>query len=80
MNTSFPYIVVAIVALAVVTVLLVVLGKGRLKNRITPLAGFAFAFIVAGAVFGENSFIAYSLMGVGVLLALVDMFRRSRQA
>lgn len=80
MDTSTRYIVISIAVLAIVAILVFVLGKGERQNRLTPLAGLAFAFVVAGIVFGEDRLIGYGLMGVGVVLALVDIVLRWRKA
>ena len=49
------------------------------KNRLTPLAGLAFAFVLAGIFFGENRLIRYGLIGIGIILAVVDIIIRSRK-
>ena len=68
----------SISVLAVVgTLVFLVRGKNA-ENRITPLAGLAFAFVVAGIIFGEDRLIGYVLMGVGIVLALADIVNRSR--
>lgn len=74
------FIVISIAVLVVAVIIVFFLGKNRQKNRLTPLAGIAFAFVVAGIVFGENRWISYSLMGVGVAMAIVDIITRSRRA
>ena len=72
------YIVLAIVILAVIaTVVFFMRGKAA-SNRFTPLAGLAFGFIIAGILFGENRFVGYGLMGIGVLLAVADIVNRLR--
>jgi hypothetical protein len=78
MNISQIYIAISIVVLAVIAILVFVAGKNKKEKRLTPLASFAFAFVLAGILFNENRFIGYGLMGVGVLLAIIDMFNRSR--
>ncbi len=75
MNISQLYIAVAIVALMTIALLVFVVGKNRKQTRLTPLASLAFGFILAGILFGNNRLIGYSLMGVGVVLAVVDIFR-----
>jgi len=75
---STVFIVVSIVVLAGVAVLAFVMGKDRKENRLTPLASLAFGCVVAGLMFGEDRFIGYGLMAVGVVLAVVDMINRSR--
>jgi uncharacterized membrane protein len=72
------FIAVSIAVLAAIAVLVFFVGKGRRENRLTPLASLAFAFVLAGILFGDDRLIGYSLLGIGVILAVVDMFRRSR--
>jgi uncharacterized membrane protein len=79
MNISQTYIAVSIVVLAVIAVLVFFVGKNKKENKLTPLASLAFAFVLAGLLFGDNRFIGYGLMGVGVLLAVVDMYNKSKQ-
>ena len=79
MNISQIYIAVSIVVLAVIAILVFVAGKNKKEKRLTPLASFAFAFVLAGILFGEDRFIGYGLMGVGVLLAVVDIFNKSKK-
>lgn len=71
------YVLISIVVLAVVFALVFVRGRDKRRNRLTPLAGLAFAFVVAGVLFGDNPLIGYGLMGVGVVLAVIDVVRRS---
>ena len=80
MNTSVAYIAVSIAALTTIAILVFIAGKGKRENRLTPLAGLAFGFVLAGIIFGDDRLIGYGLIGVGVVLALVDMFNRSRKA
>lgn len=65
--------------MAVVAFLVFIVSKNRKGNRLTPLVSLAFAFVLAGILFGNNRLIGYGLMGVGVLLAVVDMYNRSKQ-
>lgn len=76
MNTSQIYIAVSIVVLAVIALLVIFLGKSRKENRLTPLAALAFGFILAGIIFGDNRLIGYSLLGIGVIIAVIDMFKK----
>jgi hypothetical protein len=74
MNSSTIYIIVSILALATVALLIFVFRGESNKNKLTPLASLAFSFIVAGIIFGETRLLGYSLMGVGLILAVVDIF------
>jgi hypothetical protein len=77
-DTSRIYIAISIVVLAVVAFFVFLVRKNRQENRLTPLAGLAFGCVVAGIVFGDERLVGYSLLGVGVLLAVIDMFNRSK--
>jgi len=79
MNTQTAYIAIAIAALAIVAILVFVLGRNKQDNRLTPLAGLAFGFVTAGIVFNNDRFISYGLMGAGIILAVVDIFRSKRK-
>ena len=76
MNTSQIYIAISIVVLAAIALLVFFIGKSRKQNRFTSLAGLAYGFILAGIIFGDNRLIGYSLLGIGVSIAVIDMFKR----
>lgn len=78
MNTAQIFIAVTIVVLLIVALLVFFVSKERKANRLTPLAGLAFGFVIAGIIFGDNRFISYSLFAVGVILAVIDIFNRSK--
>ena len=78
MNISQIWIAVSIIVLAVIAFLVFFVNKNRKGKRLTPLASLAFAFVLAGMFFGDNRLIGYGLMGVGVLLAVVDIFNKSQ--
>jgi len=78
MNASQVSIIISIVVLAIIALLVFFLGKNRNENRLTPLAGLAFGFVIAGILFGENRFLGYGLLGIGVILSVVDIFVRSK--
>ena len=80
MNTSIAYIAVSIVVLIIVAILVFFVSKDKRENRLTPLAGLAFGFVLAGILFGDERLIGYSLLGVGVVLSIIDIFTRSRKA
>lgn len=70
------YVLVATVVLAVVAVLATRMGRGGRIGHLTPLAGIAFAFVIAGALFGDSRLLSYGLIGAGIALAVVDIVRR----
>ncbi len=72
------YVAVAILVLAVVAGLALV-RRGDRGARLRPLAGLAMGFVIAGLVFGSDErVLGYALMGVGVILAVVDVVRHGR--
>ena len=78
MTTSLAYVAISIAVLAVVAILAFLVRGKRAENRITPLAGLAFAFVMAGILFGEDRLVGYGLMGIGIVLAVGDIWNRSR--
>lgn len=72
------YVLIAVIVLAVVFAVVLWRSRGEPRGRVTPLAGIAFALVIAGIVFGEYRPLGYGLMGAGVALAVVDIVRRSR--
>jgi chromate transport protein ChrA len=79
MNISQIYIAVSILVLAVIAILILAVRKNGKRNRLTLLVGLSFGFVLAGTFFSDNRVIGYGLLGIGVLLAVVDMFNRSRK-
>ena len=79
MSASLPFILISISVIVIVAALFFFVSKNRDENRLTPLAGLAFGFILAGILFGENRFLGYGLMGVGVIIALIDIIDGARR-
>jgi hypothetical protein len=78
MDISTLYVAIAIISLLAIMLILFVLGKRKPRATLTPLGGIAFVFIIAGIVFGDNRWIGYSLMGIGVVIAIIDAVIRRR--
>jgi predicted branched-subunit amino acid permease len=64
------YIGISIAAFIAILVLLVL--NRRKINRISTLTMLGMTMIVLGIIFGDSRWISYSLIGVGVLLAIID--------
>lgn len=73
------YIAVVIAVLAVIVALRIFVKKIKPETKLTPLAAFSFAFVIAGIVFGENRLVGYSLMGIGVLIAFFDAIKKLKK-
>jgi uncharacterized membrane protein YhaH (DUF805 family) len=78
MNTSSIYIAISIVALVIIFVILIIQRKRVREKGLSGLATFAFLFVIAGIVFGDDRIIGYSLMGIGVLLAVIDILKKKK--
>ena len=64
------YIGISIAAFIAILVLLV-LNRWKI-HRISTLTMLGMTMIVLGIIFGDSRWISYSLIGVGVLLAIID--------
>lgn len=73
MIASQIYIIIAIVVLAIVALLAFFLNKNKKEKKLSFLAGLAFGFILSGILFGDNRTFSYSLIGFGVILAIIDI-------
>ncbi len=78
MNTSQLYILMSIIVLAIIMVILVATKK-TMQKPLSKLVIFAFIFIIAGIIFGENRILGYSLMGLGMVLAIIDIVKKLKK-
>jgi len=81
MDASQIYILIGIVVLLIIAVLIILIKKPSKKKvkPLTPLAGLAFAFIILGILFGDSRLVGYSLMGIGVVLAIIDIIMKLKK-
>ncbi len=70
------YILISILVLLIIGIIIFLIKKNKNQKPLTFLAGLAFAFVLAGTIFGDNRLIGYSLIGIGVFLAIIDIFRK----
>lgn len=80
MSASQIYILISIIALAIIAMITISARKKKEQKPLSKMATFVFLFIVAGIVFGEDRLTGYSLMGVGVTLAIIDIVKKSKQS
>jgi hypothetical protein len=69
-NVQALYIGISIAALIAMLVLLVL--NRRKIHRISTLTMLGMTMVVLGIIFGDSRWISYSLIGIGVLLAVID--------
>ena len=75
-DISLAYILVAIVALAIIAVLMFFVKGKKGPKKLSRLTAIAFAFVLAGITFGDDRLIGYSLLGIGVAIAVIDMLKK----
>lgn len=73
------YIIISVAALVAIFLVMFLTNRRKMVKKLTPLAGLAFAFVIAGIVFGDSREVGYALMAIGVLLAFIDMIRKSKK-
>jgi len=54
-------------------------NKNKKEKKLSKLAGLSFAFIIAGIIFGDDRLVGYGLIGVGVILAIIDIIEKSKR-
>ncbi len=80
MTPSQIYIAISLVVLIVIAVLVLTINRKK-EKKLSPIAALAFAFVLAGSVFGgDDRVIGYGLIGVGIFLAVMDVLKKSRSA
>ena len=78
MDMSLAYTLITVGALLVLAMLAYATGKAGRPDRLTPLAGLAFVSILTGILLGKDLLLGYGLMALGVVFALIDIWRKSR--
>ncbi|MCU0367739.1 MAG: CPP1-like family protein [Cyclobacteriaceae bacterium] len=78
MNTISFYLALGVIA-GLAIALDLVFSYNRKERGLSRLAGLAFAFVIAGIFLGGLRVIGYSLMMVGVILAVIDIMHNSRE-
>ncbi len=73
MSVPEVYLATALVVLAIIV--MIIFWIRRKEYRVSSLISLAFAFVVAGILFGENRLVGYGLMVVGIILAVVEWAR-----
>jgi lysylphosphatidylglycerol synthetase-like protein (DUF2156 family) len=68
------WIAISVVAL-IVTVVLLLIGRGKQYKKPSNLAVLGMSLVVLGIVFGDSRIVVYSFIGVGVLLSVIDAIR-----
>jgi hypothetical protein len=78
-NLTPMYIAISIIALLIIAALVFFVKKNKKQKRLSTLTGLSFVFVIAGIVFGDDRLIGYGLIGVGIILAVVDIIMKSKK-
>ena len=68
------YIIISVLVLALIVFFFFFTNRKKPEKGLSNLAALSFACIIAGIIFGEDRLVGYSLLGMGVLLAVVDIY------
>ena len=76
MNTSQIYISIGIVVLLIIGAVVFFLRKYKTGQPLSTLASLALMFVLAGIIFGDDRVLGYSLIGIGVAMAIFDIIQK----
>jgi hypothetical protein len=79
METAQINILLVVAGLAIIILILLLLSQKDENKKLSFLSGLAFAFIIAGMIFGENKLLGYGLIGTGIILSIIDIVNKSRK-
>jgi lysylphosphatidylglycerol synthetase-like protein (DUF2156 family) len=68
---------IAITSLIVIPILFLARHKKQ-ETRLSRLAALAFSFIITGLFLSRKELVGYSLLGVGLVLAIVDIIQKRK--
>lgn len=75
MDASQIYVLIGIIALAIIAVVVFIRGKKPYRGM-SRLTQVSFILIFFGIILGEGMSVGYGLMAIGGLLALLDIVRK----
>lgn len=77
MITTNSYIIFTLAILALLFIIFFILKKEKQKSRLSHLEAFSLIFVLLSVVFSENSIISYSLILIGIIIAIYDIYNKS---
>ena len=81
MFTIQIYTVFVVLTLFALAGLFIFFRLSRKQSKpLTPLMGLGIGCVVAGIVFGEERWLGYGLMGLGVTLAVIDTIMNLKES
>ncbi|MBN2399898.1 MAG: hypothetical protein JXI33_06110 [Candidatus Aminicenantes bacterium] len=80
MTVANIYIIFSLLVLLLMAGMFLLGSRYKKVKTLSPLAGLASAFIVAGIFFGNSRVLGFSLLGAGIILAVSDIIVKSRSS
>ena len=71
-EASLPFIALSVLILFIIGILLLIAGKKRKQQHVSPQAMPGILLIILGIVLGSDRFIGYAFLGAGVIIAIFD--------
>ena len=78
MEASQLYIIITLLALVILGAVLFFTRKNKNRQKLTPLTGLAFGFIIVGIFIGDPQWLGYSFFGVAIVLAVIDIIIKKK--
>jgi len=75
MDLSSIFLLIGLVALVIIALLAIYAAKKKKQDKPYKIAFIAFFLVILGIVLGNNEWLGYSLIGAGVILAIIDIIR-----
>jgi drug/metabolite transporter superfamily protein YnfA len=74
MQSSEVYIVLILAALLIISVLFLLFKFLRESRKSSMLIGLAVVFMITGFLLDDQKMVGNSLLGIGIMLSLIDVF------
>jgi len=75
---DFPqtYIIIATTVFIIILWVIFLIRKQKPNLKITQLDSLSFAFIITGIIYSGNILFGYSLIGIGIILSMFNIFKK----
>lgn len=79
MQPSQIYIIIAIIVLLIIGLIIFFIRKDKKQKPLTKLTILAFVFILLGILFTDNQWFSYSMFGIGIVIAIIDIIMKIKK-
>jgi phosphoglycerol transferase MdoB-like AlkP superfamily enzyme len=76
---EIAWTLISVIILLILLFIIFLVNKKKKKRKFSKLTWFAFVFIFAGILFGDGKSTSYNLIGIGVILAVIDIIINSKK-